>query len=206
MKEAKSQLEKVREFLNSMIAVLSTGQQFRAALARTLAEALTDRRLVVFDEYTSVADRTLAQTCSHALQKTVRHHKLQCIAVTCHDDVTDWLQPDWTYEPAENRFAWRSLRRPVWSKNSNEGYQHGRFGLACGLWASFGLKQRSREAVQRLGFAMSGGRPAIQARTGPETPGAFPRRMNGAKHRVGSNSAGWGKSLASGLEEDLSRG
>jgi hypothetical protein len=30
--------------------------------------------------------------------------------------------------------------------------------------------------------------------------------MNGAKHRVGSNSAGWGKSLASGLEEDLSMG
>jgi GNAT superfamily N-acetyltransferase len=103
-------LKKVREFLNSMFAVLSTGQQFRAALARTPAEALTDRRLVVFDEYTSVVDRTVAQTCSYALQKTVRRHKLQCIAVTCHDDVIDWLQPDWTYEPAENRFAWRLLR------------------------------------------------------------------------------------------------
>src|ERR1035438_4543619 len=94
----------------------------------------------------------------------------------------------------------------VWSKNSNEGYHHGRCGLACGVCPSFGLKQRSREAVQRLGFAISGGRPAIQARTGPETPGAFLRRMNGAKRRVGSNSAGWGKSLASGLAEDLSMG
>ena len=93
--------------------VLSTGQQFRATCARLLADQLahpTPGRLVVLDEYTSVVDRVVAQTCSHALQKAVRAHKLRFIAVTCHQDVIDWLQPDWTYEPAECRFTRRLLR------------------------------------------------------------------------------------------------
>ena len=95
--------------------VLSTGQQFRAALARLLAEALArpadQRSPIVFDEYTSVVDRTVAQIGSAALARTVRAHGLRFVAVTCHDDVIDWLQPDWTYHPAERRFAWRCLRR-----------------------------------------------------------------------------------------------
>jgi GNAT superfamily N-acetyltransferase len=95
--------------------VLSTGQQFRATLARLLAEALArpaaERRPIVFDEYTSVVDRTVAQVGSAALARTVRAHGLRFVAVTCHDDVIDWLQPDWTYHPAERRFAWRCLQR-----------------------------------------------------------------------------------------------
>jgi GNAT superfamily N-acetyltransferase len=94
---------------------LSTGQQFRATLARRLAEELArpaaERRPVVFDECTSVVDRTVAQVGSAALARTVRAHGLRFVAVTCHDDVIDWLQPDWTYQPAERRFAWRCLRR-----------------------------------------------------------------------------------------------
>ena len=90
--------------------VLSTGQQFRVTLARALAEARAGQP-VVFDEYTSVVDRTVAQIGSAAVAKTVRRRKLQFVAVTCHDDVEDWLQPDWVYRPAENRFQWRCLRR-----------------------------------------------------------------------------------------------
>jgi ABC-type transport system involved in cytochrome c biogenesis ATPase subunit len=94
--------------------VLSTGQQFRVTLARLLAEALASpspRPPVVLDEYTSVVDRTVARIGSAALAKTVRAHGLQFVAVTCHDDVIDWLQPDWVFSPADNRFAWRSLQR-----------------------------------------------------------------------------------------------
>src|SRR5215469_1557535 len=68
--------------------VLSTGQQFRAALARRLAEELArpaaERQPVVFDEYTSVVDRTVAQVGSAALARTVRAHALRFVAVTCH--------------------------------------------------------------------------------------------------------------------------
>lgn len=93
-------------------AVLSTGQRFRVELARLLADAIAHAHpLIVLDEYTSVVDRTVAQIGSAAVARTVRRHGLRLVAVTCHDDVTDWLQPDWVYRPAENHFTWRSLRR-----------------------------------------------------------------------------------------------
>jgi GNAT superfamily N-acetyltransferase len=91
-------------------SVLSTGQQFRALLALLLASAAPGG-LVVCDEFTSVVDRTVAQIGSHALAKTVRARGLQFIAATCHEDVADWLQPDWVYRPAENAFTWRLLQR-----------------------------------------------------------------------------------------------
>jgi hypothetical protein len=93
-------------------AVLSTGQRFRATLARLLAEAITSvQGTIVQDEFTSVVDRTVARIGSAALAKTVRAHQLRFVAVSCHDDVVDWLQPDWVYLPATNQFTWRVLRR-----------------------------------------------------------------------------------------------
>jgi hypothetical protein len=91
------------------IGVLSTGQQFRVRLALLLAGA-TPGRPIVFDEYTSVVDRTVAQIGSAALARTVRQRQLQFVAVTCHEDVESWLCPDWVFRPAENTFAWRWLR------------------------------------------------------------------------------------------------
>jgi ABC-type transport system involved in cytochrome c biogenesis ATPase subunit/GNAT superfamily N-acetyltransferase len=94
-------------------AVLSTGQQFRATLARLLAEALApgSNGLVVCDEFTSVIDRTVARIGSAALARTVRRRGLRFVAISCHDDIIGWLQPDWTFHPAEDRFDWRCLQR-----------------------------------------------------------------------------------------------
>jgi hypothetical protein len=88
--------------------VLSTGEQFRVTIARTLAET-TD--LAVIDEFTSVVDRTVAQIGSAAVAKTVRRAGKRLIAVTCHYDVEAWLQPDWIYQPHLARFQWRELQR-----------------------------------------------------------------------------------------------
>jgi ABC-type lipoprotein export system ATPase subunit len=90
--------------------VLSTGQQFRVTLALLLAWTPANQR-IVFDEYTSVVDRTVAQIGSAALAKIVRQRGQQFVAVTCHEDIADWLCPDWIYRPAENLFTWRRLRR-----------------------------------------------------------------------------------------------
>lgn len=87
--------------------VLSNGQQFRVHLARTLAES---PGCAVIDEYSSVIDRTVAKIASHAAQKAVRRAQRQLVAVTCHYDVLDWLQPDWVYDTREQRLHWRSLR------------------------------------------------------------------------------------------------
>jgi ABC-type dipeptide/oligopeptide/nickel transport system ATPase subunit len=81
---------------------LSNGQQFRVNLARILADGLVDRQIKIVDEYSSVVDRTVAQIGSAAVARTVRRNKLQFIAVTCHYDVLDWLEPDWVYDVAAN--------------------------------------------------------------------------------------------------------
>jgi ABC-type ATPase involved in cell division/GNAT superfamily N-acetyltransferase len=88
--------------------VLSNGEQFRVTLARALAE---NAALCVFDEFTSVVDRTVGRIGSAAVAKTVRRRGQKFIAVTCHDDVVEWLDPDWIYEPATASFQWRLVRR-----------------------------------------------------------------------------------------------
>src|SRR5437899_1306814 len=88
--------------------VLSTGQQFRVRLALMLAAC---PHLAVMDEFTSTVDRTVAQIGSHALAKTVRQRGQKFIAVTCHEDVEPWLNPDWVYRPDTGTFAWRLLQR-----------------------------------------------------------------------------------------------
>lgn len=87
--------------------VLSGGEQFRVTMARVLAES---PELAVVDEFTSVIDRTVAKIGAAALAKTVRRRGSKFVAVTCHEDVEDWLGPDWVYRPATVRFDWRSFQ------------------------------------------------------------------------------------------------
>src|SRR6185369_14833081 len=58
--------------------------------------------VVVFDEFTSVVDRTVAKVCSAAISKGIRRGRIPCrfVAVTCHYDVADWLEPDWVVDMA----------------------------------------------------------------------------------------------------------
>src|SRR5262249_45512724 len=129
--------------------VLSNGEKFRCDLARALlqgsgeriqgsagktniehptsnAERRTEKaewsehqRLVVFDEFTSVVDRTVARIGSAAVSRAIRSGLLspatsppvttppnpqspipnpKFIAVSCHYDVLPWLEPDWVLD------------------------------------------------------------------------------------------------------------
>jgi ABC-type thiamine transport system ATPase subunit len=85
--------------------VLSNGEQFRATIARAMAE---QPALFVVDEFTSVVDRQVAQIGSAAIAKAVRRRPgQQFVAVSCHHDIVDWLTPDWIFEPATGEFAWK---------------------------------------------------------------------------------------------------
>ena len=75
-------------------SVLSNGQKMRVDLARAI---LDEKKFFVFDEFTSVVDRNVAQIGSFAMQKAIRKSDKQFIAVTCHFDVQDWLMPDWVF-------------------------------------------------------------------------------------------------------------
>lgn len=94
---------------------LSNGQKFRAELARALIES---EGLLVFDEFTSVVDRNAARFGSYAVSKFIRRHnqanesKKQFVAVSCHSDINDWLEPDWVYEVDTGTFTRGRLRRP----------------------------------------------------------------------------------------------
>lgn len=81
--------------------VLSNGQKMRTDLAFSI---LQDRPLIVFDEFTSVVDRTVAQIGSLAVQKAIRRTTKQFVAVTCHFDVIPWLMPDWVFDTNDMTF------------------------------------------------------------------------------------------------------
>lgn len=91
-------------------SVLSTGEKFRVELARRLMECADP---VMVDEFTSVVDRQVAQIGSHAVQKYIRRNNRKFVAVSCHYDIIEWLQPDWVLEPAHNpvKFIRRRLRQ-----------------------------------------------------------------------------------------------
>jgi GNAT superfamily N-acetyltransferase len=88
--------------------VLSTGEKFRADLARRLVDD------AVIDEFTSVVDRTVAKSCSHALRRFVDSGEVKrVILASCHYDIIEWLQPDWTFDTNTGLMAGRgSVRRP----------------------------------------------------------------------------------------------
>lgn len=90
--------------------VLSNGQKFRAEVARCIVD--NDKEMIVFDEFTSVVDRTVAKIGSFAVAKYIRSTHKQFVAVTCHYDVEEWLQPDWVLDVSTGEFKWGSVRRP----------------------------------------------------------------------------------------------
>jgi len=103
--------------------VLSNGEQFRCDLARALASGSSELEeeetegvgaLVVFDEFTSVVDRNVARVVSAAVAKGIRSGGIhrRFVAVTCHYDVTEWLEPDWVIDMSTSTFSRRCLRRP----------------------------------------------------------------------------------------------
>ena len=58
---------------------------------------MLNQDLIVFDEFTSVVDREIAKVSAYAIAKAVRRTNKKFIAVTCHYDVADWLEPDWVF-------------------------------------------------------------------------------------------------------------
>ncbi|UHG91748.1 ABC transporter ATP-binding protein [Spirosoma oryzicola] len=89
--------------------VLSNGEKMRVDLANAL---LRDEQLIVFDEFTSVVDRTVAQIGSYAVQKAIRRSTKQFIAVTCHYDVEQYLKPDWVFDTNTMTFRVQEVTEP----------------------------------------------------------------------------------------------
>jgi GNAT superfamily N-acetyltransferase len=94
--------------------VLSNGEKFRANLARVICDA---PQRVVIDEFSSVVDRQIARFGALAFSKSwkrlARDGGNQCVLLSCHYDIIDWLEPDWVFDTATGKYAGRGLwRRP----------------------------------------------------------------------------------------------
>lgn len=132
-------------------STLSNGEKFRCDLARALLDVSSN--LIVFDEYTSVVDRTVAKTASFALRKALNRnnaisHK-KFVAVTCHYDVLEWLEPDWILDMRTGTLSRVRLRRPklivkvyecdrsVWPLFSQYHYLSGNLSNAARCYIAF---------------------------------------------------------------------
>jgi len=91
-------------------SVLSTGEKFRADLSRKIKDN------GVIDEFTSVVNRSVAKSASLAISKMIRRENIKNVVFcSCHDDIIDWLDPDWTFNTDTGEYLPRgSLRqRPI---------------------------------------------------------------------------------------------
>lgn len=103
--------------------VLSNGEKMRVDLARALLE--NDK--ICFDEFTSVVDRSVAETMCIATNKAIKRTNKKFIAVSCHYDIINWLQPDWVFDT--NTMTTNFIHAHVQKNNlksENVGVKNGR--------------------------------------------------------------------------------
>ena len=120
-----------------------------------ISSADATKELFVFDEFTSVVDRNVAKIGSLAMQKAIRQsdNKKQFIAVTCHFDVIEWLQPDWIFSTNDMTFSLSSKKpnitlsiyeiqtaqdkRKYWKMFSKYHYLSDSFNIAAKVFICF---------------------------------------------------------------------
>ncbi len=128
------------------VTALSTGERFRAETAIAIAQTPPDKPIII-DEFTSVVDRTVARIGSNAIAKHVRRLNQQFVAVACHFDIIDWLQPDWMLDMTDGTFTWRSVQprpridvsikpttRHVWRTFARHHYLNHDLHTSCRSW------------------------------------------------------------------------
>jgi predicted ATPase/GNAT superfamily N-acetyltransferase len=122
--------------------VLSTGEKFRADLARRLVQN------GIVDEFTSVVDRNVAKSCANALRRYVQSGSVSnLILASCHYDILEWLEPDWIFDTSTEQMTYgRCLRRPTihiellpckvaaWSIFSEHHYLDGNINPSARCW------------------------------------------------------------------------
>lgn len=126
--------------------VLSNGEAFRANMAAVLASDTS------FDEFTSVVDRNVAKSCSHAIQRHIRKEGLKGVVFSsCHYDIIEWLQPDWVFDVQKGQVIQqgffrkrepveldvRRCDRSVWSIFRQHHYLTGDMNKAAQCYAAY---------------------------------------------------------------------
>ena len=122
--------------------VLSTGEKYRADLARQIANDAT------IDEFTSTVDRNTAISCAKSLSRYIKRTGLRNVVIsTCHRDVVAWLEPEWVFDTQKGDFVsprgWERERLSIevvptdyklWSRFANHHYLTGSINKSSRCW------------------------------------------------------------------------
>ena len=126
--------------------VLSNGEAFRANMAAILDNDTS------FDEFTSVVDRNVAKSCSHAIQRHIRNAGIKGVVFSsCHYDIIEWLQPDWVFDVQKGQVIQqgffrkrepvgldvRRCDRSIWSIFRQHHYLTGEMNKAAQCYAAY---------------------------------------------------------------------
>lgn len=89
---------------------LSMGEKFRADMAMAIAH---NDDIICIDEFTSVVDRDVAKAVSYTLQKYIRKTNRKLVVASCHHDILEWLNADFSFNPTSGETTPRGcLCRP----------------------------------------------------------------------------------------------
>lgn len=118
--------------------VLSTGEMFRAEMARRLKDG------ACVDEFTSVVDRNVARSCSAAIHRYIKETDTKRVVfATCHYDVIPWLDPDWVYDTATGAMTPRGAR------SQRPAIELGLFPCSVEAWPLFRPHHYLSETINR---------------------------------------------------------
>ena len=73
---------------------LSNGERARLDLCKAIYDA-GKGQIIYVDEFTSVVNRDVAKSMSHALQRYIRQKDLKIVIASCHFDIIEWLNPNY---------------------------------------------------------------------------------------------------------------
>ena len=76
------------------ISFYDTLSDSEKARARMFLELASNKEIIVIDEFLSTLDRKTAKALAYCFQKAIRIEGKRLFAVTAHDDLEDYLQPD----------------------------------------------------------------------------------------------------------------
>lgn len=77
----------------SLPSQLSDSQKERAKIAYQI---MLGEKIIVVDEFLSTLDRKTAKSVAYCIQKAIRREGKKLIAVTAHEDIEEFLMPDYT--------------------------------------------------------------------------------------------------------------
>ena len=75
---------------------LSNGERARLDLCKAIYDA-EKGQIIYVDEFTSVVNRDVAKSMSHALQRYIRQKDLKIVIASCHFDIIEWLNPNYIF-------------------------------------------------------------------------------------------------------------